>query len=46
MGSLVTQLERIYFDSDGRPVETADIIVPDIRWEIAYEIDVDDSRFW
>ncbi|MET7872638.1 GntR family transcriptional regulator [Streptomyces cyaneofuscatus] len=45
VGDLVTQLERIYFDSEGRPVETADIIVPDIRWEIAYEIDVDDSRF-
>ncbi|MFJ7056580.1 GntR family transcriptional regulator [Streptomyces griseobrunneus] len=45
VGELVTQLERIYFDAEGRPVETADIIVPDIRWEIAYEIEVDDSRF-
>ncbi|MEW1611662.1 MULTISPECIES: GntR family transcriptional regulator [unclassified Streptomyces] len=45
VGDLVTQLERTYFDADGRPVETADIIVPDIRWEIAYEIEVDDSRF-
>jgi len=45
VGDLVTQLERIYFDAEGRPVETADIIVPDIRWEIAYEIEVDDSRF-
>ncbi|WNF26706.1 GntR family transcriptional regulator [Streptomyces sp. C11-1] len=45
VGDLVTQLERTYYDNEGRPVETADIIVPDIRWEIAYEIDVDRSRF-
>ncbi|MFJ4960849.1 putative HTH-type transcriptional regulator YurK [Streptomyces sp. ADI96-02] len=45
VGDLVTEVERTYFDADGRPVETADIVVPDIRWEIAYEIVVDDSGF-
>ncbi|MFJ9623751.1 GntR family transcriptional regulator [Streptomyces sp. NPDC101181] len=45
LGDLVTRLERTYFDAEGRPVETADIIVPDSRWEIAYEIEVDGSRF-
>ncbi|KFG01990.1 hypothetical protein IQ62_04645 [Streptomyces scabiei] len=27
--------------TDGRPVETADITVPDVRWEIAYEISIE-----
>ncbi len=40
VGDLVIAIERTYFDEAGRPVETADIIVPDIRWEIAYEIRV------
>ncbi|MEU6057758.1 GntR family transcriptional regulator [Streptomyces sp. NPDC047097] len=37
-GDLVTEIERTYYDTDGRPVETADITVADVRWEIAYEI--------
>ncbi|MGK5640077.1 GntR family transcriptional regulator [Streptomyces sp. URMC 126] len=41
LGDLVTRIERTYHDVDGRPVETADIIVPDARWEIAYEIAVE-----
>ncbi|MEI7033798.1 GntR family transcriptional regulator [Streptomyces pratensis] len=45
VGDLVTEVERTYYDGDGRPVETADIIVPDIRWEIAYEIAVDQPEF-
>ncbi|MFI9722467.1 GntR family transcriptional regulator [Streptomyces sp. NPDC052396] len=43
LGDLVTEIERTYFDTDGRPVETADIVVPDVRWEIAYEIPIERS---
>jgi GntR family transcriptional regulator len=32
-GDLVLSIERTYYDGDGRPVETADIIVPDRSWE-------------
>ncbi|WP_327176639.1 GntR family transcriptional regulator [Streptomyces sp. NBC_01335] len=41
IGGLITEMERTFYDSDGRPVETADIVVPDVRWEIAYEIAVE-----
>ncbi|MER6087283.1 GntR family transcriptional regulator [Streptomyces bluensis] len=41
LGDLVLQIERTYYDTDGRPVETADIVVPDVRWEVAYEFGVD-----
>ncbi|MDI5971554.1 GntR family transcriptional regulator [Streptomyces sp. SL13] len=37
-GDLVTHIERTFYDSDGRPVETADFTVPDVRYEIVYEI--------
>ncbi len=37
-GDLLLHIERTYYADDGRPVETADITVPDVRWEIAYEI--------
>lgn len=40
VGDLLTHIERTYYDRDGRPVETADIAVPDVRWEIAYEIPI------
>ncbi|MGW7195594.1 GntR family transcriptional regulator [Streptomyces chryseus] len=40
VGDLVMRIERTYYDMDGRPVETADIVVPDVRWEVAYEIGV------
>lgn len=39
-GDLVIVIERTYYDTDGRPVETADIVVPDARWEIAYEVGI------
>lgn len=45
IGDLVIEVERTYYDVDGRPVETADIVVPDLRWEIAYEIAVDQPDF-
>ncbi|MFF8958778.1 GntR family transcriptional regulator [Streptomyces sp. NPDC014894] len=41
VGDLITLIERTYYDAEGRPVETADIVVADVRWEIAYEIPVD-----
>ncbi|MFB6513669.1 GntR family transcriptional regulator [Streptomyces virginiae] len=41
LGALVQKIERTYYDAEGRPVETADIIVPDIRGEIVYEFAAD-----
>ncbi|MFE3762700.1 GntR family transcriptional regulator [Streptomyces sp. NPDC059104] len=41
LGSLITQVERTYIDVDGRPVETADLVIPDSRYEIAYAFPVD-----
>jgi GntR family transcriptional regulator len=41
-GDLLLHIERTYYATDGRAVETADITVPDVRWEIAYEIDPHD----
>ncbi|GAA2149250.1 UTRA domain-containing protein [Kitasatospora kazusensis] len=40
-GDLLTLVERTYFDADGRAVETADIVIPDSRWEISYELPVE-----
>ncbi|MFF6979390.1 GntR family transcriptional regulator [Streptomyces sp. NPDC008343] len=40
-GDLVLAIERTYYASDGRAVETADIVVPDRSWEVAYEFAVD-----
>lgn len=40
-GDLLTLVERTYFDVDGRAVETADIVIPDSRWEISYELPVE-----
>nr|WP_313904924.1 UTRA domain-containing protein [Streptomyces sp. IB201691-2A2] len=40
-GDLVLSVGRTYYDGDGRAVETADIIVPDDCWEVAYEFTVD-----
>ncbi|MEU9373591.1 GntR family transcriptional regulator [Streptomyces sp. NPDC048255] len=42
VGDLVTEIERTYYAEDGRPVETADIVVADRRAEIAYEITFED----
>ncbi|MFF1359609.1 GntR family transcriptional regulator [Streptomyces sp. NPDC058297] len=41
VGDLVLLIERTYYDTDGRPVETADIVVPDVRWEVAYEYGIE-----
>ncbi|MEU5896430.1 MULTISPECIES: GntR family transcriptional regulator [unclassified Streptomyces] len=43
-GDLVLAIERTYYDTNGRAVETADIIVPDAFWEAAYEFPVDTPR--
>ncbi len=37
VGSQATLIERIYYDNRGRPVETADILLPAERWDVAYE---------
>lgn len=31
VGDLVLQIERTIYDTDRRPVETADIVIPDVR---------------
>ncbi|MGW3628357.1 GntR family transcriptional regulator [Streptomyces sp. NPDC000880] len=41
VGDLITEIERTYYDTEGRPVETADVTVADVRWEIAYEIGIE-----
>lgn len=40
LGDLILVIERTYYDSDRRPVETTDLVVPDVRWEVAYELAV------
>ncbi|MFF3991491.1 GntR family transcriptional regulator [Streptomyces sp. NPDC001797] len=40
-GDLVLSIERTYYAADGRAVETADIVVPDRTWEVAYEFAVE-----
>ncbi|MER7793573.1 GntR family transcriptional regulator [Streptomyces sp. NPDC097640] len=37
-GSQATLIERTHYDIAGRPVETADILVPAERWDITYDI--------
>lgn len=39
-GDQVLVIERTYVDANGRAVETADITIPDARWEVAYEFAV------
>ncbi|GGQ92545.1 hypothetical protein GCM10010195_55560 [Kitasatospora griseola] len=34
-------VERTYLDDSGRPVETADLVIPDSRWEIIYDLPVE-----
>ncbi|MER6026577.1 GntR family transcriptional regulator [Streptomyces sp. NPDC001851] len=41
VGDLVLRIERTIHDADGRPVETADIVIPDVRREVVYEFAVD-----
>ncbi|MEU2360973.1 GntR family transcriptional regulator [Streptomyces noursei] len=38
--SLVTHIRRTYYSAEGRPVETADIVVPAALCEIVYEIPI------
>ncbi|QPP07550.1 GntR family transcriptional regulator [Streptomyces bathyalis] len=38
--ALVTQIQRTYYGDDGRPVETADIVVPASLCEIVYEVPI------
>ncbi len=40
-GTLVTHIARTYYAEDGRPVETADIVVPAPLCEIVYEVPVE-----
>ncbi|MEU9031710.1 hypothetical protein AB0D46_30140 [Streptomyces sp. NPDC048383] len=44
LGALITEVERACFDSEGRSVETADLVVPDSRYEIAYAFPWNDGR--
>ncbi|MDO0912848.1 GntR family transcriptional regulator [Streptomyces sp. DT2A-34] len=37
-GSRATLIERTHYDDAGRPVETADFLVPASLWDIAYDI--------
>lgn len=41
VGDLVLEIERTIYDIEGRPVETADIVIPDVRREVVYEFKVD-----
>lgn len=41
LGDLVLRIERTLYDDGGRPVETADIVVPDARREVLYEFAVE-----
>ncbi|MET9141440.1 UTRA domain-containing protein, partial [Streptomyces parvulus] len=38
--ALVTHIRRTYYSDQGRPVETADIVVPTAHCEIVYEIPI------
>ncbi|MEV4556458.1 GntR family transcriptional regulator [Kitasatospora sp. NPDC049285] len=40
-GDAVTLVERTCLDDTGRPVETAELVIPDSRWEIRYELTVE-----
>ncbi|OKJ07371.1 GntR family transcriptional regulator [Kitasatospora sp. CB01950] len=40
-GDPVMLIERTYLDDSGRAVETADLVIPDSRWEIIYELPVE-----
>lgn len=38
--ALVTHIRRTYYSDEGRPVETADIVVPAAHCEVVYEIPI------
>ncbi|MFF3460475.1 GntR family transcriptional regulator [Streptomyces sp. NPDC002730] len=37
-GSQATLIERTHYDTGGRPLETADVLIPADRWDITYDI--------
>lgn len=39
-GALVSHIRRTYYSDDGRPVETADMVVPTALCEIVYEVPI------
>ncbi|GAA3372032.1 UTRA domain-containing protein [Streptomyces antimycoticus] len=39
-GTLATLIQRTHYSTDGRPVETADLLIPADRWHITYDIPV------
>ncbi|MFJ6368608.1 GntR family transcriptional regulator [Streptomyces virginiae] len=41
VGDLVLTIERTIYDTRGRPVETADMVIPDARREVVYAFGVD-----
>ncbi|MFE2526630.1 GntR family transcriptional regulator [Streptomyces sp. NPDC059382] len=41
VGDLVLRIERVIHDTDGRAVETADLVIPDARREVVYEFGPD-----
>ncbi|MFE6976970.1 GntR family transcriptional regulator [Streptomyces sp. NPDC057682] len=43
-GDLVLRIERTIYATDGRPVETADLVVPDARREVVYEFGAEAPR--
>ncbi|BAJ30923.1 MULTISPECIES: GntR family transcriptional regulator [Kitasatospora] len=43
-GDAVTLIERTYLDDSGRPVETADLVIPDSRWDICYELPLETAE--
>ncbi|MEU5547850.1 UTRA domain-containing protein [Streptomyces sioyaensis] len=36
-GAQALRIVRTHYDTTGRPVETADIVVPHERWEVTYD---------
>ncbi len=39
-GAQATLIQRTHYDTAGRPVETADLLIPANRWDIAHSIPV------
>ncbi|MFF4084992.1 GntR family transcriptional regulator [Streptomyces sp. NPDC001777] len=42
-GTLAVGIRRTHYDTDDRPVETADMVIPVEHWDVAYEIRLDGS---
>ncbi|MGK3110641.1 GntR family transcriptional regulator [Streptomyces sp. WAC05858] len=39
-GTQATLIQRTHYSTDGRPVETADLLIPADRWDITYDVPV------